>query len=134
MKLAAQKKKVLPGNLSRNLPRNLSGTLDSVQGEGQQEIDDAKTFLCWLLKTAGISAKQFQYDMRVSKTTQQKWFREELADPIQRARETMALIAKRNPSLVSVALLHIAGDGFDGLVLDQVKKAAIAELAKAVKE
>lgn len=130
MKIAAQKKKVLPGNL----PRNLSGTLDSVQDEGQDEIDNARTFLCWLLKTAGISAKQFQYDMRVSKTTQQKWFREQLADPIERARQTVALIAKRNPSLVSVALLHIAGDGFDGLVLDQVKKEAIKELAKVVKE
>lgn len=129
MKIAAQSKKTPQGNLSRNLP----GHLDSVQIE-EFDIDNPRTFLCWLLKNAGITAKEFQIDMRVSKTTQQKWFRGELADPIERARETMALIARRNPSLVSVALLHIGGDGFDGLVLDQVKKEAIKELAKVVKE
>ncbi len=121
MKLSAQTKRTLPGNL----PGHCVEPYDSVQG--------GETFLCDVLRKADVSAKEFQFQMRVSKTTQQKWYRGELPDPIERARQACAIIAKRNPHLIGLVLLYIAGDGFDGLILDPAKKAAVEEIAKAVK-
>lgn len=91
--------------------------------------DDGSTFMVRTLKLAGINAKEFAYQMRISKTYQQKLYRGEVPDYFERSREVCSLIAARNPSLVGMVLLHIAGDKFDGLILDPVKTAALAVLA-----
>lgn len=95
---------------------------------------NGKTFLGDMLKRAKIPGKLFTYKMRISRTTAQKWFRGELDDPIERSKIICALIFETSPHLLPVILLYIAGDKFDGLILDPVKYEALRTLSKALKQ
>lgn len=123
-------------NLPPGTPRQRS--IESVNTlpahHGGVLVADGGDYFRWVLKTAGIERKQLAHAMRVNDTTVDRWCSGERDNPIERAREICAEIAKKNPTLIGMILLHIAGDGFDGLILDPAKKAAVSELAKAVKE
>lgn len=92
------------------------------------------TFLNDMRKRAGISRKELMYSMRVSKTTVDGWLDGKKADPIERARVMCALVSKRQPALIGVILLHIAGENYDGLILDPVKKQNLEALVEAIKK
>ncbi len=88
-----------------------------------------------LIKAADITRKELARTMNVSDTTVDKWMTGELADPLNRARDVVAMFSKRKRSdLVLAMLAYMAGgDDFDGRVISAEDVAALKVLAKVIK-
>lgn len=91
-------------------------------------------FFVAMAKAAGLSRKEFQYDLRVSKTLVDQWFAGEKKDPLVRARDLVALfVGRRRGDLVATILAYIAGgDDFDGRILTAEQVEALRKLSRAV--
>lgn len=91
-------------------------------------------FLVHIAKCGGMTRKEFQYGMRVSKTLVDDWFSGKKHDPLRRARDLVALFrADGKLWLIPPILQYVAGDNFDGTVLTAEETAALHALAKVVK-
>lgn len=92
-------------------------------------------FFPLMVKAAGITRKELQYDLRWSKTYVDMIMSGEKNDPLEQARKFCAILTQRNRmDLVASAIVFIAGgDDFDGRVLTALQVEALRELAKVVK-
>lgn len=92
------------------------------------------SFFRHLAKVAGITRKEIQYDLRVSKTLVDCWMEGSKHDPLRRARDTVAMfIRKGQAGLLPAILVYIAGgEEFDGAVLTAAQTDALRQLGRAV--
>lgn len=101
----------------------------------EQQIDQP-VFLNALRKAAGFTRKDLQFEMRVNKTTVDKWMSGQMDDPIERARKVCKMFRdKRRTDLVATILMYVAGGyEFDGAVLSAAQVEALRVLSKAVND
>jgi hypothetical protein len=91
-------------------------------------------FLVHTAKAGGITRKEFQYGMRVSKTLVDDWFSGKKHDPLRRARDLVSLFrAGGKIWLIPSILEYIAGSEFEGSILTAEQQHALMVLAKVVK-
>jgi hypothetical protein len=94
------------------------------------------TFFALLIKAAGITRKELQYDLRLSKTYVDLIMSGDKHDPLSRSRDVCRMLARRGRGdLIPHALVHIAGgDDFDGRVLTAEQNALLKQMVKALVE
>lgn len=95
------------------------------------------TFLDAMRRNANIQRKDFQYRLRVSQTTCDKWFSGELADPLTRARDVVALFREAGALWLVPALFeYIAGNEFTdvGILNAEQQKALMVLVLEAGKK
>jgi hypothetical protein len=128
MKYAPPAKSALPHTRTpvpaTHLPTNVDGGLE-IQVPG---------FFSHIIKSAGITKKEIQFDLRVSQTLVDLWKSGERIDPLTRALECVEMFRRKGRAdLVPTILIYIAG-AFDGRILTAQQTDALRELAKAVNE
>jgi len=90
-------------------------------------------FLLAMAKAAGLTRKDFQYEMRVSKTLVDDWFSGKKHDPLRRARDLVALFrAEKKIWLIPTILEYVAGSEFNGAVLNSEEREALRKLARVI--
>jgi hypothetical protein len=87
-----------------------------------------------MVKAAGITRKELQFDLRYSKTYVDLIMAGRKHDPVNRARLFCSMLRKlKRMDLVAATIVHVAGgDDFDGRVLTAVQVEALKELAKVI--
>lgn len=96
-----------------------------------EHYDSDPGFFIHMADVAGIGRKEFQYDLRLSKTYIKKIYDGEVPGPFKRARDTVSIFHKhKRPDLVATILEYIAGSDFNGAVLTAEEREALRVLAK----
>ena len=101
--------------------------------QGNPYLDSEQPiFFHHIMKCAGLTRKEIQYDLRVSKTLVDGWLNGNKIDPLTRARDVVDRIRQEHRAdLIPDVLAYIAGAG-DCTVLTVEQTAALKVLAKAV--
>jgi len=111
---------------------NLPPSLKQVCPPNPYLDSEQPIFFHHIMKCAGLTRKEIQYGLRVSKTLVDGWLNGNKIDPLTRARDVVERIRQeRRADLIPQVLAYIAGVG-DCTVLSAEQTAALKVLAKAV--
>jgi len=123
--------KMIPPRITPPVPHVPADSTPAVGLDG--ELDSDTLFLLSAAKAGNFTAKDFQFVLRVNKTTAYSWFNGSKKHPLKRARDVVTMFREAGKLwLIPSILEYIAGSDFDGAILTAEEQHALIVLAKAI--